>query len=47
LRTEIGTREFLAPEILIEDHDEYSNKIDLWSLGCVVFKALTHVIPLV
>jgi ankyrin repeat protein len=45
LRTEVGTHGFLAPEVVIEGCDEYTNKVDLWSLGCVVFNALAHTIP--
>ena len=45
LRTEVGTRGFLAPEVVIEGRNEYSNKVDIWSLGCVVFKSLTCLIP--
>jgi ankyrin repeat protein len=45
LRTKLGTREFLAPEVAIVNCEEYSNKVDLWSLGCVIFKSLTQTLP--
>lgn len=42
LRTPIGTRLYLAPEVsdCLKSHKEtsvYTNKVDIWSLGCVLF----------
>ncbi|KAI9788350.1 MAG: Ankyrin repeat domain-containing protein 50 [Peltula sp. TS41687] len=49
LRTQVGTRHFQAPEILedIEDHEssEYTNAVDMWSLGCVMYALLTQTVP--
>lgn len=47
LRTEIGTREYMAPEQFYyvagqdEDDDEYSNAVDIWAIGCIMFKLFT------
>jgi len=44
--TQIGTWAYMAPEIsgLYENADsessEYTNKVDLWSLGCVIHEIL-------
>ena len=35
----VGTKRYMAPEIL--DRKDYSNKADIWSLGCVLFELLT------
>lgn len=51
-----GTPGFTAPEVLYdnlsdsddEDEDEshgYSNKVDIWSLGCVVYELVTQKLP--
>jgi serine/threonine protein kinase len=50
LRTPIGTREFTAPEVqgLLQDFAEtsvYTEAVDLWSLGCVLFYLLTRSLP--
>jgi serine/threonine protein kinase len=34
----LGTPLTMAPEVL--DNKEYSAKVDLWSIGCVLFKLL-------
>ena len=44
LRTEIGTLDYLAPEVLgyvEEERPRYTNAVDLWALGCVVHRLLT------
>ncbi len=48
--TRIGTPDYMAPEILFENDDEdqdlpYTVAVDLWSLGCVLFRLLTHQFP--
>ena len=48
--THIGTPDYMAPEILFENDDEdedspYTVAVDLWSLGCVLFRLLTHQFP--
>ena len=45
LRTEMGTPLFQAPEIWNEDIIEYTNAVDIWSLGCVVYNLLTQQVP--
>ena len=50
LRTEIGTLDYLAPEIsgyLGTDGltSVYDNAIDIWSLGCVINKVATQRVP--
>jgi ankyrin repeat protein len=45
LRTEIGTPYFSAPETEPDDYQEnfeYTNAVDLWSLGCVVYNCLAQ-----
>ena len=47
LRTRIGTAGYLAPEI--EDDDfpdsEYTQAVDMWSLGCVIYTILARTSP--
>ena len=48
--TRIGTPDYMAPEILLENDDEdqaspYTLAVDIWSLGCVLFRLLTHQLP--
>ena len=48
LRTEVGTRAFSAPEITPDDYEEtfqYTNAVDMWSLGCVIYNVLAHSLP--
>jgi serine/threonine protein kinase len=33
-----GSIFWMAPEVLMNDHQGYSAKIDIWSLGCVVLE---------
>lgn len=39
LHTLVGRQDYCAPEILHQLHsdDKYDNKVDMWSLGCVLF----------
>lgn len=46
----IGTLDYMAPEILIGNNDEdealsYTLAVDVWSLGCVLFRLLTQSLP--
>ena len=44
LKTEIGTLDYLAPEVLgyvDEETSQYTNSVDIWSLGCVCHRLLT------
>ena len=48
--TRIGTSNYMAPEILLatddEDHDSpYTLAVDIWSLGCVLFRLLSQQLP--
>lgn len=45
LRTEVGTRDYQAPEVLgfMDSEEEllYTSAVDLWALGCVMYWLLT------
>jgi serine/threonine protein kinase len=41
-RTVIGTPSYLAPEVGSDDVEQYTNAVDMWSLGCVLYWALTR-----
>ena len=48
--TRIGTPDYMAPEILFENDDEdqdspYTLAVDIWSLGCVLFRLLSQQLP--
>ena len=48
--TLIGTPDYMAPELLLENDNEdqdlpYTLAVDIWSLGCVLFCLLTHQLP--
>lgn len=47
LRTEVGTENYTAPEIvgLLSGRSSYSNAVDMWSLGCLVYYMLTKKMP--
>jgi serine/threonine protein kinase len=48
LRTQVGTLNYQAPEVVgcgIDEEDDYTMAVDLWSLGCVVYKILTKSVP--
>ncbi|KAL6713624.1 hypothetical protein ACLMJK_009089 [Lecanora helva] len=48
LQTEVGTREYLAPEVrgyAGDDMANYTNAVDIWSLGCICHRLLTHRSP--
>ena len=53
LRTMIGTRDYMAPEFfdMVEDDniDEessaYTIAVDLWAVGCIIFKLFTQQVP--
>lgn len=39
----LGTLDYAAPEILT--HKPYSEKVDLWSIGCVAYEMFTNSPP--
>ena len=46
----IGTYDYMAPEILLDSNNEdqdspYTLAVDIWSLGCVLFRLLTQQLP--
>lgn len=48
--TRTGTPDYMAPEIIFETDDEdqglsYTVSVDIWSLGCMLFRLLTHQFP--
>lgn len=51
LRTFCGTLAYLAPEIMSKKHGDnhastkYSNKVDIWSIGCMLYVILTSYLP--
>lgn len=50
LRSRVGTEGYMAPETLgfIEDENQsssYTNAVDIWSLGCLVYYVLTGKAP--
>ena len=52
LRTATGTQGYEAPEIRgyveVDEHDPssvYTNVVDIWSLGCVIYKAVAKHVP--
>ena len=39
--TQTGTYEYMAPEIIKKRNNKFNNKIDLWSLGCIIYELCT------
>ena len=39
-KTKKGTKEYSAPE-MIKENSKYSNKVDIWSLGCIIYELCT------
>ena len=50
-RTQAGTQQYMAPELfyyvqeLDSEISEYTNAIDLWSLGCIIHRVVTGAVP--
>ena len=38
LKTNVGTDFYMAPEIMTDSNEFYSNKCDLWSLGIIIYE---------
>lgn len=52
LQTFCGTMAYLAPEIMARKQDNtisavYSNKVDIWSIGCMLYVILTTYLPFI
>lgn len=47
LRSRVGTPEYMAPELLFGTNEEskYTNAVDIWSLGCLLFYLSTNSHP--
>jgi serine/threonine-protein kinase CHEK2 len=45
MKTVCGTQLYVAPEILKNGNKGYSNKVDIWSLGCLLFAMLSGSVP--
>ena len=53
LRTCVGTQDYMAPEFfgyvddeeIDEESSAYTNAVDLWALGCIIYKLYTHQVP--
>ena len=48
--TQAGTLSYMAPEILdflnpYEPRSDYTNAVDIWSAGCIVYRLITGVVP--
>lgn len=43
MKTVCGTQLYVAPEVL--KGEKYSNKVDIWSLGCLLFAMLSGSVP--
>jgi serine/threonine protein kinase len=50
-RTQAGTEKYMAPELycyvpaLSSETSEYTNAVDIWALGCVVYRIITRAVP--
>jgi 3-phosphoinositide dependent protein kinase-1 len=36
----VGTPEYISPEVLSRNYDEISRSVDLWALGCIIYRCL-------
>ncbi|KAL4502977.1 hypothetical protein ABPG72_014206 [Tetrahymena utriculariae] len=45
--TKTGTLQFVAPESIMEEKDGYDPKIDVWSIGVIMFSLLTGHLPFI
>lgn len=50
-RTQAGTERYMAPELfcyvpaLNQETSVYTNAVDIWALGCVVYRIITRAVP--
>ncbi|KAG0124126.1 kinase-like domain-containing protein [Tuber indicum] len=45
LHTTAGTHSYMAPEVDGDMQPGYTQKVDVWSLGCIMFRAVTGYVP--
>lgn len=52
LHTRAGTTAYMAPEVLgyfeassWSSNEGYSNAVDLWAFGCIIYRLVTGVVP--
>lgn len=45
LKTVCGTPEYFSPELILEK--DYSNKVDIWALGCLLYFMLSGRLPFI
>ena len=45
MRTKTGTAAFSAPEVIMAGLDQYTEKVDVWSAGVVLFMLLSGHLP--
>lgn len=45
MKTICGTPQYVAPEILDGSYSEYSDQVDVWSLGVILFYMLSKQLP--
>lgn len=43
--TKTGTLQFVAPESIQEEKDGYDPRVDIWSIGVIMFSLLTGDLP--
>ena len=43
----VGTLYYIAPEVFSSNYDKYDEKSDIWSVGIILFKALTKKYPFI
>ena len=50
-RTQAGTEKYMGPELyfyvpgLNKETSEYTNAVDIWALGCIVYRIITEAVP--
>ena len=43
----VGTLYYIAPEVFSSNSDNYDEKSDIWSVGIILYKALTKKYPFI